>query len=466
MIVSKKALLLTSVLIYQVMNAESWQVSGQNAWQKINAKSQNVQIQDGLVSSDSNSAVFRSALKRVTKKSKATTLVLKQSDSWNNWQKVPRVGPKERNNAPVFLPIKDGDYWLFSINSKLDKKKNGYHAWHSSDMKSWTHYGAISDYRSRWVTTAEHIDGKTYIYYDNPNDQDPHLIIDSNLKDGKMGKDMGMVFKDPSDGSDCSIIRDTDGKFHLIYEDWSPINASKHAWDSPLAGYAVSPDGIKNWQIKGYAVDERTKPTGKKGKYKHGFTKANKGKLTFQEHSPIQNAYGDWTSIKIGQQYYLFGDFDAAEHSVSAGNSKGKAQAAMSVARFTSDSLSKKFEYCGNFGAGHPDPTVGFAEGQFYLLTQTSNDFISSGPWVSGVKARVGVDVNGDGKVDKYTAWTTLSEDYRLKKGYSRVVERSPAKLDLSSLPAGLAFCFEIKLNKNAESKVMPQIKSARIDFK
>ena len=465
MIVSKKALLLASVLIYQVMNAESWKVSGQDAWQKVNAKSQNVQIKGGLVSTTSSLAVFRSGLKHFPEKSKATSLILTQSDNWDNWTKVPRIGPKERTNAPVFLPIKDGDYWLFAINSKLDKKKNGYHAWHSTDMKNWTHYGAVSDYKSRWVTTAEHIDGKTYIYYDNPNDQDPHLIIDSDLKDGKMGKDIGMVFKDPSDGSDCSVLRDTDGKFHLIYEDWSPINAGKHAWDSPLAGHAVSPDG-KQWQIKGFAVDERTTPTGKKGTYKHGFTKVNKGKLTFEEHSPIQNAYGDWTSIKIGSQYYLFGDFDAAKHSVSAGNTKGKAQAAMSVARFTSDSLSKKFNYCGHFGAGHPDPTVGFAEGQFYLITQTSNDFVSPGPWVSGVSARVGVDVNGDGKVDQFTAWQKLEEHYRLKKGFSRIVERSPAKLDLSKLPEGKAFCFEIKIAKDVQTKVMPQIKSAEISFK
>ena len=60
-----------------------------------------------------------------------------------------------------------------------------------------------------------------------PNDQDPHLIIDEDLKDGKVGKEMGKVFDDPTHGSDIAVFRDDDGTFQIIYEDWSPINAQK-----------------------------------------------------------------------------------------------------------------------------------------------------------------------------------------------------------------------------------------------
>jgi hypothetical protein len=31
---------------------------------------------------------------------------------------------------------------------------------------------------------------------------------------------MGMAFNDPTDGSDCVVIRDLKGNFHLIAEDW------------------------------------------------------------------------------------------------------------------------------------------------------------------------------------------------------------------------------------------------------
>ena len=75
------------------------------------------------------------------------------------------------------------------------------------------------------MTSAEYADGQFYLYYDQPNDEDPHLIIDEDIMDGKVGKDYGMVLKDPSHGSDCAVFRDEDGVFHIIYEDWSPLNA-------------------------------------------------------------------------------------------------------------------------------------------------------------------------------------------------------------------------------------------------
>ena len=89
----------------------------------------------------------------------------------------------------------------------------GYHAWQSRDMVNWVHHGPVTPGFARWTTTAEQVGGKTYIYYDFPNDQDPHLFIDDDLTDGKPGKNMGLAFADPSHGSDCAVIRDLDGKF-------------------------------------------------------------------------------------------------------------------------------------------------------------------------------------------------------------------------------------------------------------
>lgn len=145
---------------------------------------------------------------------------------------------------------------------------------------------------------------------------------------------MGLAFQDPSDGSDCAIIRDLEGNFHFVYEDWSPIDASKHAWDSPLAGHAVSQDGISGFQIVEPAVDQRTQPTGQFAEYLHPHWfkedpdnypgKVYQGKKPYQGikpgkqaafakyeiHEPEQDAFGDWAAISIGGQYYLFSDFD------------------------------------------------------------------------------------------------------------------------------------------------------------
>ena len=74
----------------------------------------------------------------------------------------------------------------------------------------------------------------------------------------------------------------------------------------------------------------------------------------------------------------------------------------MSVARFTSSNINEEFTYCGHVGKGHPDPDICFAEGRFYLATQPEIDFVSPGPWVEKVTARVGVDTDNDGILDIY----------------------------------------------------------------
>lgn len=88
-----------------------------------------------------------------------------------------------------------GDYYFLGQGGT-----GGYHAWHSTDMKTWTHGGPVT--RENWVTSADIKDGVFHIIFDQPNDEDPHLYVDSNLMDGKVGKPHGMVFNDPTHGSD------------------------------------------------------------------------------------------------------------------------------------------------------------------------------------------------------------------------------------------------------------------------
>ena len=70
---------------------------------------------------------------------------------------------------------------------------------------------------------------------------------------------MGLAFADPSHGSDAGIIRSLDGKFHVIYEDWSPINASKRSWDSPIGGHAIYDRHLASilvqWKVVGVEHD-------------------------------------------------------------------------------------------------------------------------------------------------------------------------------------------------------------------
>ena len=355
----------------------------------------------------------------------------------------------------VVIILKKNDKYV-TLSPASKNKSKGYHAWHSKDMKNWIHYGPVTDFEGRWVTTVEYVNGKFYIYYDNPNDQDPHLYIDDNLYDGKLGKNIGLVFNDPTEGSDAGVIRDLDGKFHFIYEDWSPINASHRSWDSPIAGHAVSSDGITNLKILPPAIDHSTTPTGKIKTYNHPHVKR---KFKYEVHSPVQDAYGDWTVIRVGDQYYLFGDYDKGKE----GHKGRTPHSDVKIGRFTSNSLNKEFKLVGTLGKGHPDPTIAFAEGKFYLVTQYK-DYVSSGPWVNGVKVRIGMDLDGNNKVDKWTKWQRVKESYNHTPGFARVVSKIPAEMNLSSLPQMKQLKFEFKLEK--VKNVKPIIDKIIIKYK
>ncbi len=136
----------------------------------------------------------------------------------------------------------------------------------------------------------------------------------------------------------------------------------------------------------------------------------------------------------------------------------------MSCAWFTSDSLDKKFTFCDNIGKGHPDPDIMFAEGQFYLITQFNQDFVSPGPWVPGVEARAGVDTDNDGTIDQWTEWQTLKESYAHKPGFAKQVKKTPAQLDTSKLPTGHGFQFELKL-ADTDNGSKPMLDKVTLSF-
>ncbi len=478
---------------------EPWLVESQEDWTKAEASQSGLVVAKGSISPSEKTGIFQSVVKRFETKRSVSSIKLKQSPLWLNWKPVPNIGPANLADSPIFLQLGPDNYWMFGRYGKAKNKagkgftpeaatlegfdvplkttsfKNqydaagggnkplgGYHAWQSRDMENWVHHGPISEAKSRWMTNAEYADGKAYFYYDYPNDQDPHVIVDSDLFDGKMGDDKGMAVKDPSHGSDAGFIRDLDGNFHCIIEDWSPIAAQKRSWDSPLAGHFVSSNGVDNFVAQAPPVDERTKPTGEIGTYKHPHwvkedpANYKTGVAEYEIHSPEQEAYGDWSAISIGGQYYLFGDYDPA-------GAHGKNS--MSVCWFTSDDINKKFEFCSHIGKGHPDPDIVFAEGQFYLATQMKTDYISSGPWVETVEVRVGVDTDNDGKSDKWSDWQQVKESYDYIEGFSKQVKKTPASMDLSTLPEGYGFQFEIKLTDSTENESKPILEGVELSF-
>lgn len=352
-----KKILSFQFLIFLVYSSYSqsttWEISDAASWNSNMLSGNNAEVStNGYISpiQENSDFTFKSTIYTSSTALQANKITFKQSPVWDNWERVDNIGPALATNAPIFLPVQHGEYYFLAQYND----EGGYHAWLSSDMQNWVHQGPVTgDSRPEgyWATTAEYRNGTFYIYYDYPNDQDPHLIIDNDLTDGVVGQLMGRVFDDPSDGSDCAVLRDDNDEFHMVYEDWTPINAREHSWDSPLGGHTSSPDGITGWLPDVYppAVDHRTTPTGEIGTYNH----PSFSPVFYDIHEPDQDAFGDYTLIKVGDHYHLFSDYDKVGEDV------------LRLAKFNSSSINQEFEFTGSLESrGHPDPSVGFAEGQ------------------------------------------------------------------------------------------------------
>ena len=116
-----------------------------------------------------------------------------------------------------------------------------------------------------------------------------------------------------------------------------------------------------------------------------------------------------------------------------------------------------------------PDPSVGFAAGKFYVIMQQKTDFVSDGPWLDTVQARAGADIDGDGKVDQWTEWQSVKEEYSQKPGFARIVDVKEAQLNCEELPEALAFKFEVRTqSKHNELKgeaIQPHLDRVQVNF-
>jgi hypothetical protein len=466
-------------------------IDSQDQWLHFTASSEGICLSDGAAQVLSMKSYLRSRKYSFEQKKSIHSIRFNQTPSWLHWTPLTDIKPTNLKDAPVFAVRGNKDYWLFGRYQKINHsgfipKKvilegysdelittpdprqfnapgglrpslGGYHAWKSRDMKTWVHYGPVSEFFSRWVTSAEFVDGILYLYYDYPNDQDPHLYIDTDLTDGVPGSNMGLAFKTPCNGSDSLILRDRGGVFHIIYEDWSTIDPSSHHWDAPIAGHATGFRGYADFTVREPMIDLRTNPTGNFGSYlhphwlEHPQWTSNIG--IFQEHSPEQDAFGDWAGIVIENRLYLFGDY------LPAGSES------IHLAWFTSSSISPPLVFCGELPSEHPDPDIGFAENRFYLFTQQPITYSSTGPWVGSVAVRILMDTDNDGIMDKTSTWKPVSESYSKAQNYAKIIDKTAAVAQFPEMDSGYSFIVEIMTSNDESDPVFPSIDSLIITF-
>lgn len=412
-------------------NTPGWTIDSQEEWAEA-YHSGSFHIDGGQVNPTAAAATFESRMQTFTEKQRFTSVTFKQNARWGAGEWKANDGSivqPSNGDAPVFVSPAEGDYWFLNA----DGGGQNYKAYHSTDMKNWTNHGDVTG--ANWVTSAEYKDGVFYVYYDEANDEDPHLVTFTDLSDADTRTNHGEVFDDPTWGSDMAIFRDLDGTFHIIHEDWSKIKASNHSWDSQVAGHTTSPDGINGWNdnIQADLFDESGSPTGAADvNYNHPYI----GTISYTPHTN-EDAWGDYEMLRVGDMYYLFCDDHPDGENIGLGY-------------WYSDDIDGPFTYGGKIIDNvHPDPTAGFAEGQFFLFTQ-GEDLISHGPWVDAVVVQVGVDTDGDGEADVWTEWQDVSETYGRIDGFAKAFSVDPALLDLSDLPEGYGIQFRFQTSDMA----------------
>ena len=78
---------------------------------------------------------------------------------------------------------------------------------------------------------------------------------------------------------------------------------------------------------------------------------------------------------------------------------------------------------------------------------------------------RVGVDTNNDGAINEWTKWQAVKETYDYIPGFSKQVAKTPAALDLSSLPEGFGFQFEVKISDATDNASQPVLDRVSLAF-
>ncbi|MEO0476007.1 MAG: dockerin type I domain-containing protein [Planctomycetota bacterium] len=437
-------------------STSGWTIGSQAEWTEAYS-SGGFTINAGEANPNTGTAVFESRVQLFTEKQSFSSVTFKQNAQWGaaQWDRFTdgRIVQPATGDAGVFVSPAEGDYWYLNAT----RGGGNYRAYQSSDLVNWTDHGDVTS--DDWITSAEYADGVFYVYYDSPNDSDPHLLTFTDLSDASTRTNHGKVFDTPSvtaSGSDMAIFRDLDGTFHLIREDWSKINARQHSWDSQVAAHTTSPDGINHFNdttgpygIRANLFDEAGNPTGAGVQtYNH----PQQGTLSYVPHEN-EDAWGDYEMLRVGDTYYLFADDDPEGQSIGLGY-------------WYSDDINSPFTYGGRIRTnGHPDPTAGFANGEFFIMTQIE-ELASDGPWVDAVMGQVGVDTDGDGVADVWTDWQDVSETYGRVDGFAKVFSVDPASIDLSGLPDGYGVQFRFQTDDLAavmdsivfESTAAPQL--------
>ena len=114
---------LALLLGHAIAAPETWSLGTAAEWADGVESSEGVTIEKGVASPTEKAGSLRTRMKSFKEKRSAKALTLEQSTLWHNWEAKPRIGPKNLRDAPVFLTMGPGDYWMFGRYGGMPKNK-------------------------------------------------------------------------------------------------------------------------------------------------------------------------------------------------------------------------------------------------------------------------------------------------------------------------------------------------------
>ena len=127
--------ILSFIFTQLALGEESWSIQTSDEWKRSIESSEGLTIEKGVASPSAKAGSLRTKMMSFMEKRSAKSLTIGQSALWQNWEAKPRVGPKNLRDAPVFLTMGPGNYWMFGKYGGLPKNKKGKEPFEAKDAQ-------------------------------------------------------------------------------------------------------------------------------------------------------------------------------------------------------------------------------------------------------------------------------------------------------------------------------------------
>ena len=102
--------LTTLLLAPSLLAADPLTIASEADWKKAISASEGIVIRSGVAEPTGKTGSLRTRIHKFDQKRSASSLVIRQSTIWQNWNPIENLGPANLRDAPVLLTVGPGNY--------------------------------------------------------------------------------------------------------------------------------------------------------------------------------------------------------------------------------------------------------------------------------------------------------------------------------------------------------------------